>query len=159
MKIKLEKHGQIETGASKITFPASDTASSEIINFGTFDESSQNHERFETLSQIDAMRCTSHKQVSSTDASETSDNRTSSSSNEAGTAKILCKFKQNSLGSHKVWKFDNTITVPQQEWAVLYIQMQLCEQTLGHWLMERNSSRDCVVDIEQCLTIFKQIKS
>nr|CAD7438762.1 unnamed protein product [Timema bartmani] len=37
----------------------------------------------------------------------------------------------------------------QQEWAVLYIQMQLCEQTLGHWLMERNSSRDCVVDIEQ----------
>lgn len=46
----------------------------------------------------------------------------------------------------------------QQDWAILYIQMQLCHCTLRQWLDERNS-RPTPINIRGCINIFHQIVS
>ncbi|XKL63554.1 hypothetical protein PGB90_005918 [Kerria lacca] len=46
-----------------------------------------------------------------------------------------------------------------QEWAILFIQMQLCHQTLRHWLDERNMNTNMAtnVNIQESFNIFKEI--
>lgn len=44
-----------------------------------------------------------------------------------------------------------------QEWAVLFIQMQLCNQTLKQWLDVRNTSSNSSVDVSQSMYIFAQV--
>lgn len=44
-----------------------------------------------------------------------------------------------------------------QDWAILFIQMQLCHQTLRQWLDVRNLNANPSVNIEDSLNIFLQI--
>jgi serine/threonine protein kinase len=42
---------------------------------------------------------------------------------------------------------------------MLYVQMQLCEQTLRQWLDIRNVEEPTMVDMKQSIAIFQQIVS
>jgi translation initiation factor 2-alpha kinase 1 len=42
---------------------------------------------------------------------------------------------------------------------MLYVQMQLCEQTLRQWLDIRNVEEPTMVDMKQSVAIFQQIVS
>ncbi|XP_065211676.1 eukaryotic translation initiation factor 2-alpha kinase 3-like [Planococcus citri] len=44
-----------------------------------------------------------------------------------------------------------------QEWAVLFIQMQLCNQTLKQWLDTRNTTANSSVNVPQSMYIFTQV--
>ncbi|XP_054282120.1 eukaryotic translation initiation factor 2-alpha kinase 1-like [Macrosteles quadrilineatus] len=54
------------------------------------------------------------------------------------------------------WQHSSLSNNYSQEWACLYIQMQLCEVTLRQWLDNRNQKMEPVNE-HQCLTLFKKI--
>lgn len=63
------------------------------------------------------------------------------------TTKEVCKYK----------KFEyNEEPSNLPEWAVLYIQMQLCHQTLRQWLDVRNVE-SCDINLNTCIDIFTKV--
>lgn len=65
--------------------------------------------------------------------------------------KALCPFIMNEGERTDSTNF-------QHEWAVLYIQMQLCTSTLRDWLDQRNSNMvNRGIDLRECLQIFHDI--
>lgn len=44
-----------------------------------------------------------------------------------------------------------------KDWAILFIQMQLCYQTLRQWLDVRNIQQNSPINIDESLHIFSQI--
>ncbi|CAH1397575.1 unnamed protein product [Nezara viridula] len=67
----------------------------------------------------------------------------------------VCKFSSNVDLMYRC-KYDYEDKNAVTEWAVLYIQMQLCQQTLRQWLDIRNVDSP-EIDINQCVEIFRQI--
>ncbi|XP_067001568.2 eukaryotic translation initiation factor 2-alpha kinase 1 isoform X3 [Anabrus simplex] len=72
-------------------------------------------------------------------------------SSSSSSKRALCKFQYDEKIS-SLQQFD----LASNEWATLYIQMQLCESTLRHWLDHRNT-QSLNVDVKLSLSIFRQI--
>ncbi|XP_075212882.1 eukaryotic translation initiation factor 2-alpha kinase 1-like isoform X2 [Lycorma delicatula] len=71
----------------------------------------------------------------------------------------LCKFR-HSLGRVHAWNFMQDSF--KQDWATLFVQMQLCEKNLREWLDRRNRlsspvNNDTNVNIQQCLSLFIKV--
>ncbi|XP_069698576.1 eukaryotic translation initiation factor 2-alpha kinase 1-like [Periplaneta americana] len=88
---------------------------------------------------------TSHESSCTTDDSDVS------------VEKVLVKYQGASERLVNFWKLENAPV--QQDWAILYVQMQLCERTLKEWLDWRNAQTPPVVDLKQSVAIFQQIVS
>lgn len=83
---------------------------------------------------------------------EKSDHESSSSES------LKMNFAVVQPNDRSVWSFSNQDTSSNQDWATLYIQMQLCEETLRHWLDKRNHS---LVPVSEtcCVSMFRKIVS
>lgn len=63
----------------------------------------------------------------------------------SSTERQMCKYEMD---------YEEIPNIP--DWAVLYIQMQLCQQTLRQWLDVRNSD-SIEINIDKCIDIFTKV--
>ena len=79
---------------------------------------------------------------------------THSESREDGTTSLSIVRSTHSVLFSHYWQSNQVISAPVM---CLYIQMQLCQQTLRHWMNYRNSQKAELEKIDLELSIFRQI--
>ncbi|XP_063239956.1 eukaryotic translation initiation factor 2-alpha kinase 1-like isoform X2 [Bacillus rossius redtenbacheri] len=62
--------------------------------------------------------------------------------------------------AESLWERREVVSVSHEAWAVLYIQMQLCDDTLQQWLARRNAAEGTGrADAGRALAVFRQVVS
>ncbi|KAJ4442171.1 hypothetical protein ANN_12037, partial [Periplaneta americana] len=143
---KCDSHSSADDSSS-IVFKNSDSISickEETNNNSTSISEAGRIEFHQQHSKVTSL-ATSHESSCTTDDSDVS------------VEKVLVKYQGASERLVNFWKLENAPV--QQDWAMLYVQMQLCERTLKEWLDWRNAQTPPVVDLKQSVAIFQQIVS